>query len=500
MKRLFVFLIGMMLFLQQGNAQFPLARHFWLNPNSYNHTLSPTSDGGYILAAAREEQNGAGFKNTIAVFKLDNAYNIQNSRIIGILGTGGSFDVGVDFEVHDVVENIYISGESTVISYVICGSISRSGSSPVGMVAVVNAALNTRSIREYPDAEVFYSVYTDGNYFYVCGSTPQQEGIVMRDYIQSMNPTTTAYVTGTATLPKPWEYHKIKVNNNGNDLVVSGTDYNEMGFTAFTIAGGNFAPIVNPFTGMDVSWRHQLSQPILSQPRQLQPNSKVVVANDPNNPQGLILSVMTQIQSTGEYEMHAYLCNNYVAALPLLISAYRIRLPLYNLYGSIVVLEDVTTSPNGEIAWTGYEMIDPAIRGGFFLKTNLPFLPPPFIPPLVTPINFYPSAWGGNSYTRLYKVHYHNGDFHCGGYYYDPDNNDITTLVVAPQQAIVNGAACNIETRQDSPISLPLPTLTPLPITQMTVSVLSNPWHQRQYRFCSTDCDNTPLVPNNCGN
>ena len=291
MKKLLVFLTGMMLFLQYGQSQ-QVARHFWLNPNSYNHTLSPTSDGGYILAAARQER-GATLKNTIAVFKLDNAYNIQNTNVIGLLGGSPSgFDVDVDFEVHDVIENV---GTGTNSYYVICGSISRGGP-PIGMVAIVDAGLNTQSIREYPNAEVFYSVYADGNYFYVCGKTQNAMGIVMRDNIFPTAMPPTAYTTN-----QPWEYHKVKVNFNGNDLVVSGTDYNEVGFTAFNIA--NFATPA----GLIASRRFPLySNHII--------NSKVVVSNYPGNPwgtQGLVLSASGD-DGFGNAMIHTYFFGTYL--------------------------------------------------------------------------------------------------------------------------------------------------------------------------------------------
>ena len=495
MKKLLVFLVGMVLFVQHGQAQ--VVRHFWLNPMSYNHTLSPTSDGGYILAAARDGQWN-GFRNTIAVFKLDNAYNIQNTRIIGLPG-GTGFDVNVNFEVHDVTEHVSVDDDGNVTShYVICGSISSHGNSSIGMVAIVDMGLNVQSIREYPNAEVFYSVYADGNYFYVCGKTPTNEGIVMRDFIFPIVIPPVAYVTRF-----PWEYHKVKVNNFGRDIVVSGTDYSEVGFTAFNIAGGAFIQII--------SQQFFISQPppIPPQPpRQLQPNSKVVVANDPNNlPRGFILSAMTFSQNPpfGEkYEILTYVFNTYTA-----FSSGHV-MELYS-YGpsprSVTVLEDMNTVPvigtnSARIAWVGYTTILPAsMRGAFYITTNLPFLPS-------QPADYFyfPTFVNPPRYSQLHKVHYHNGNFHCGGYYtHDNANNDKTTFVAAPERMISNPPALSdcawIMQLEINP--LPLPQITPFSPTQMTVRVNFNTWHQIKGDFCTTDCDDTPLylpANNNCGN
>jgi len=104
-------------------------------------------------------------------------------------------------------------------------------------------------------------------------------------------------------------------------------------------------------------------------------------------------------------------------------------------------------------------------------------------------------------------VHYNNGDFHCGGFY-THNNNDKTTFVVAPEQAANNGFPCAAhQTLNTFPTRIPpqwIPGFIPNPIQQMRVRVQSNNWHQVQYNFCDTDCDNNPLNNNvgnpNCGN
>jgi len=97
-------------------------------------------------------------------------------------------------------------------------------------------------------------------------------------------------------------------------------------------------------------------------------------------------------------------------------------------------------------------------------------------------------------------VHFNAGDFHCGGFY-SHTNNDKTTFVVAPEQAIHTG--CGI-TDYVTVAQGTNPTPTPFPLIQINAFVNFNPWHQIQYNFCITDCDDTPLNNNinnpNCGN
>ena len=505
MKKLLVFLGLFFCFAIADYAQPHIARHYWLNDSSYNHTLALTSDGGYILAAARQER-GANRRNTIAVFKLDAGYNIQNSRIIGLPagGTGGGFDVGVNFEVHDVIENFQVDDDGNVISYyVICGSISRNGSPDIGMVTVVDAGLNTQSIRDYPDAEVFYSVYADGNYYYVCGKTPKPEGIVLRDNIFSMMPM--AYIT-----TQPWEYHKIKANNNGNDIVVSLTNGIEIGYTVFDISGGGFAPVViatsnGPFFA---SFSFSLPAPP-------QPGSKVVLTDYPNHPQGLILSAVLNTPSSVIYEIYTYLFTNYLNLsiqpplfLPIIRSDNGYRLQNTFINGAPFFLEDVNTAPaspmypNGRIAWVGHAPNAAApYRGAFYIAMYPPFLPMPPSPipsPIPTYI-FFNSFTNPPQYSQLHKVHYNNGDFHCGGFYTHTNNNK-TTFVTAPEQAI-NNTTCGGSTSLYPFFSEIMGN--PFSVVQMTVSTISIQWRDTKYNFCDTDCDNANInAPDNadCGN
>jgi hypothetical protein len=469
--------------------------------------MCPLPGFGSALAAARQER-GAKMRNTIAVFELDGGYQILNSRIVGLLGGGTAddekdFDNSVNFEIHDIIEN---ANKSILI---ICGSISRysgtvdkgeegdAGSdkdeedkdppvqitSETGVVIILNSNLNVLSIREYPDVKSFYSVYSDDDYFYVCGfaSKPDEAGnnygIVLQDRRLSMNPK--AYIT-----TQPWEYHKIKAINNGNDIAVSGTDGDEIGFTAFDVVGGNFVPIQT--AGQDESWKFSTLQP-------LQANSKVPVTSDPNNQQGLILSAMTYA-ATG-YEIEMYMFSNYQT----LSNGYVVsNLPFS--HPSVSVLEDAGTSAfsMGEIAWVG-NITPVGVTGArpnyaFFLSVDMAFQRQP-IHDL-----FEPSSQNPMSYFSLHKVHVLD-DFRCAGFY-NHDNNNRATFNVKPAGTPHGG--CSTQNSLNMPTSISLSgQIDRLPVTEKNVEVKSHSWYEKQYNFCDTDCDDTPLnnaANNNCGN
>lgn len=523
MRKLLVFLIGMLLFLQQGQSQ-NIARHYWLNKASYNHTLYPTSDGGYILAAARSDL-GFKIRNTIAVFKLDQNYQIQNSRIIGV--PMGVDEKGiVNFEIHDVVETMVeiVDDDGDVIEeirYVICGSMSRytegdaigedeewnEEDPPIpmvaeaGMVLIIDANLQVQSFRRYLNVKTFYSVYADENHYYVCGKTPSTttvagNGIILRDNLFTMNPT--SYRTA-----QPWVYHKLKLNTNGTDLIVSGTDYNEIGFTAFTTAGGSFAPVnnTNPIT-MPInpyeSWKFSIPSLLPQIPLYLVYHSKVVLTNDPNNPQGLILSAQAQ-SSPGVHgnEVLTFLFNNYQTQP----TVYAIdNLPVASYWS---FLEDVSTSPAGDIAWVGNIHIhNVGHTSAFYLSTDLSFSNQ------ADYILFYSRLVHPDQYFALHKVHFNQNDgrFHCGGFY-NHDNRNKTTFVASypPFSSTQPPVSYNCNEMMLAPeitqLQSPLPHS--LPIIAIDVIGMNNPWYEKQYNFCDTDCDETPLnIPSNsnCGN
>jgi len=368
------------------------------------------------------------------------------------------------------------------------------------MVVVVDAGLNTLSIREYPNAEVFYSVYADGNYFYVCGKTPAGSGIVLRDFIFPAAIPPTAYVT-----PLPWEYHKIKVNNFGRDLVVSGTNYSRVGFTAFSIAGGAFTPIVitTPIGPFFASWSFTLP---LSFPKQLYSNSKVIVTDYPNNPTGFTLSFVQAERYGGVWydaDVLTYVFSSYTAP-PICHELWA-----FTTIFEPTFLSDANTAPvgsqsypNGGIAWVvNVNFNNRDDRFGLYIAMDLPLMP---LPQSVSYIRSHPPlSLMGTEHTQLHKVHYHNGHFHCGGFYNHHDTitntHNKTTLVMSPQQ-LANSTVCYVEQNQQNTWLVPQPTRTPFTPIMITVSVNFNPWIDVRYIFCDTDCDNSPLVPSNCGN
>ena len=157
MKKLLVLIAGMCFCLQSTNVQAQVARHYWLNPQSVNYTLSnplttsPSGNGVWMLAVARNEE-GANLKNTIAVFELDNAYNIVSTagqsdvQTIGFPSTtaGYQFDPDVNFEVHCIVQSVAPDS-----NYVICGSMQQRNGQQNGMVIVLDAWLNVLSVQEW---------------------------------------------------------------------------------------------------------------------------------------------------------------------------------------------------------------------------------------------------------------------------------------------------------------------------------------------------------------
>ena len=113
---------------------------------------------------------------------------------------------------------------------------------------------------------------------------------------------------------------------------------------------------------------------------------------------------------------------------------------------------------------------------------------------------YYPTSFP--SYFRLHKVHYHAGDFHCGGFY-NYNNNDKTTFVAAPQQAI-NMTNCGTASYLTVAQTINI-TTSPLTVMMWTLQPANyNLWHQVQYNFCfPADCDDAPLndpTNSNCGN
>jgi len=452
---------------------------------SVNYTLShPTSNGEWMLAAARHGQvQGVPStnKNTIAVFRLDNAYNILDSRVIGFPGGMDGFHPDVDFEIHCIVESVNPMG-----NYIICGSIRRDNVAvKSGLVVVTDAGLNPLSIREYPDVLNFYSVYAQENYYYVCGRRHDGSGIVLRDDVTAFAPMAMAYVTYDQ-----WDYQKIRVvTNPGTGVIkVSGTGFSGiapspyMGYSIFNAKAADFSPVVNPTPPLPpnpiASWKFQPSGHGIG--------SKVVIANHPGGSagNGVVLSV-----SNGD-TIYTYL----FFQQPEISAAFKI--PISG------VLEDVECAgePGPQIAWVGNTDTNIIPRQAYYLHMDIPpfFIPPPspllpFPSVPVAAVYFSPSFAAANAYYSLHKVYFHkNGDlqFHAGGYYNDSDNNR-TTFVVTPDFA----QECVDKQAGPQTTDIALPSLQSLDLIEMHFPVNELPRFSKRYIFCEMDC-----YKSNCGN
>ena len=446
-----------------------------------------------MQAAARQNLNSP-FKNTIAVFRMDNTYTIQDSRIIGLpmAGSEDKFDPNVDFDIHCIVESANPTGY-----YIICGSIRRGdGTGTTGIVVVLDAGLNTvpsaMGLREYPDVSHFYSVYAQDNYYYVCGRKHDGRGIVLRDNVTNYVPMAMAYIT-----LQQWDYQKIRIRDipGSGEIRVSGTGYSddgvatEMGYTAFDIRAGNFSILTN--TWGPASWKwvpigHSIG-------------SKVMISNHPGGSGGLGLIVSVS-NANGIY---TYLFFSH----PALNSAFHIPCPRG-------VLEDVECAPdNGNgprIAWVGNTMPsdDMPQQRAYFLRVNLPHPlpnPNPFPGAMATFTYFQPFPTTNNAFYSLHKVYFErtfsgNGEFHAGGYYKHSNNNK-TTFAVTPELIYNNCVTRNNvhATAINIPVGFRLQSLV---LLNDRVNVNELGTLSKKYHFCPVDCDNNDLHGDGdeCGN
>ena len=489
MKKVLVFLSLLICLIMTGYGQFK--RHYWLNPMSVNYTLSyPTSNGEWMQAAARQDRNSL-FKNTIAVFRMDNSYATLDSRIIGLPWSGGEeqFDPYVDFEIHCIVETQTPTGH-----YIICGSIRRSADmQTIGMVVVLDAALNPQDIREYPTVRNFYSVYAQGNYYYVCGQTQDGHGIVLRDDVLNFHPSAVSYVTTI-----PWDYQKIKqrFDIGSNIISVSGTGFSEdededededeveveveeLGYTAFNVTATNFSPLMGTI-GAIASWKFPPVNHAIG--------SKVVISNYPGTAgQGVILSVSDAVG------IYTYLFNIHGS----LLIAFKVP-----CQGEVLQDMECTQQPNQKIAWVG----NFPQRTAYFATMDLP-LPSPNYPYNPTPIptgtsvrflEFHPVPVADNAYYSLHKVHFNrpiyggDGELHAGGYYNHSDGNK-TTFAVTPELVIEE--ECTTE-REEKTVRFNQPHIKPLNLMNREVEVIKHTSFSKKYTFCTMDC----IGENDCGN
>ena len=426
MKKSFIFLIGMCFYLPFAEAQtqtVPFARHYWLNPQSVNYTLSPpTTDGNWMLAAARNEE-GIAKKNTIAVFKLDNLYNIvstgsgayTDAHVIGLPPTTSTcrFDTTVEFEAHCIVQSAIPDD-----NYVICGSLKRGNAQKCGMVIVLDANLNIVSLQEFEDVETFYSAYMERGYYYVCGNMNNNNnrgGIVLQSVPGST--VSVSFITTTA-----WTYDKIRVRTNPGSgmFTVSGSGFDnmgrrEIGAIIFDIqgGGGNFSTL----SRFKFNPNHAI-------------NSKVVVSNYPGTGgMGLVLSV------SDNQTIYTYLVNDYSQQQPPRINT-AFEIPI----GENILLEDIDcgsgqSTIDPQIAWVGnYPQ-----QSAYYIHMDMRATTGPPMPSTNVALTIFDPSPTANTYYSLHKVHFYkkngggSGDdfFHAGGYYKHSDG-DKTTFVVTP--------------------------------------------------------------------
>jgi hypothetical protein len=477
--------------MQLAEAQapnLPFARHYWLNPNSVNYTLSaPTTNGDWILAAARPHQQGTTRKNTIVVFRVDNAdYAILSDTtpsacsdsvsVIGMEGLNGDFDENVDFEVHSVVQSC-----KPDTHYVLCGTISMDTSQqPVGMVAILDARLNLVSLRQYDEVKVFYSAYARDTSYYVCGQLqsgvggmmPNTEaGILLQDNFSAPHPGPYVFAWQTAN---DWSFHKIIAREFPN---VTPDSYFEIGLSGSngidTIGWSVFHVIWNTMVAHSSGWMFPPAYPINS-------NTTIAyygAANHSGQGQNMLLSV-----SSGQ-EIHTYAFNN---QSNIIDTAFRIP---WN--GKLEDMDCTNDSVNSQkIAWVGNGIDTQTSRQtADYIRTDMPTLS------LASIISFAPSGdTTNNAYYALHKVHYFAGDslFHAGGYYhnYNDSNdhlNDRTTFAVTPE--LVGNSSCASQTAANiTGINMIKPTGIGIPKARIDIEGVELEPLTKKVGFCTMDC------------
>jgi len=464
--------------LQFANAQ-PFARHHWLNPMGENYTLSPpTSRGEWIIAAPRNERLTSGAfaarKNTIAVFRLDNAYNIVPSSAcpeeVSVIGmdAGGVFNPDADFVVNCIVESC-----NPDEAYVLCGSVSMSPSDPhVGMVAVLDAQLNLVDMRRYPNVRVLNSIYAQDGYYYAGGQENNGVGIVLRDNIAAA--TSSFWSVSVFETTIPWDFHKIAVRENScsqayAEIAVSGTDGGNMGWASFLIIGS---------MGMFTHNHDMMFAPPFGI------NSKVPIAYYPPvaASQDLLLSA-----SSGA-EIHGYVINT---------------VPSYAISRAFSIhwdgeLEDMDCSGD-KVAWVGKAYGSPIpIPVPFpvaeYIRTDITINPPADI------ISFFPPQ-NTSGYYHLHKVHYsaRDNEFHAGGYFegFDTQNNpNRTTFAVTPEP--FQQTNCNFLRQEHNINPFPDPPILHLPLTSTNIQGNLFQGLTKKFGFCTMDCDGNKT--DDCGN
>jgi len=232
MKKILLFIILIMSILVKLNAGYVIRGIYLVDPldDLKNYTLTFHKEYGPIAAAAIHTPfaSGSGL-NSIAIIPADNSLLATVFPIAFLTGPDIYFDIEVrDFH-HDKTKDVFV----------LCGSRQID---PVAraFVAVVSSNLSQMLFFEYPEADMFYSIWVDyptstgidpGWDYYVCGTSGNQ-GVVCSIDRNSML-FTNLYITET-----DWEYHKIIAKQNTDYslyFVASGrnTKYSQIGFSTF---------------------------------------------------------------------------------------------------------------------------------------------------------------------------------------------------------------------------------------------------------------------------
>jgi hypothetical protein len=532
MKNFFILLCaGLCFCLQVTDVKAQLAKHHWLNAKGVNYTLSPpTSDGHWVIAAPKQEQytstDGGTVltpgNNMIAVMKVKNpTYEIINPvtnvvteevAVIGLRqGTGNAFNREVHFEVHSVVQS-----RNPDTAYVLCGAIKeRDDAEPVGMVAVLNSKLELTSLRRYDDVKVFYSVYAQDGFYFVCGQMKKnlysEKGVVLRDSI--IKPVSPPNIRGFYTSENEWAFHKIVVRKDPAyqtssyyEFSVSGYSTSaqeseaknrKIGYAVFQLSLGNISYLNGLWFGSEI--------PV---------NSKTTLAYyppaptlSPNFGTGLLLSVSKGTGNNGG-ELFTYVFND--NANPRQMDA------AFKVSWDDCILEDMDC--NGEnsdgygVAWVGNNRATTP-RFGEYVRTNIPV---PYRQPtaalLMRFLQYYYNSSGDleidkDAFYSLHKVHFFPDTadylFHGGGYYEsgnDPNvpcgnkPGDRAAFVVTPEgDDIICSEKQDISVSQEKEIKPQEMYMGPARVYATTRSTFTQ-W----YGFCTMDCEGKK--DNNCGN
>lgn len=499
--------VGFCMALQKAEAQpyEPFARNYWIHPVGVNYTLSTPVNNGteWIMAAPMNEQTLEGTyttnrRNVIAMFRVSYPYYSIISpqglcegdvRVIGMKGTGTEeFDRSVEFEVHCVVQDC---SSDTVI---LCGSINRAeGEKTVGMVAVMDKDFNLISLRQYEHVRVFYSVYAQDGYYFVCGQMQDyapynSTAIALRDALAapmlSTNPNMWAFHTNP-TLFRDWAFHKIAVRNVDRYIYGCSPEFSvsAAGTTDENRGIGWAVFYMNTLTGS-----FSFGNAAYAIQTDYTPNSRVTIANIPRlttmntplMPQGILLSV-----SDGS-NIYTYEIDNNLSAT--INSAFRM-----DWNGRLQDMDcGRVTGTQHEVAWVGNREEEQIAD---YIRTNVTYPATAAPPPPGPYYHFIPSGTTlPNSYYSLHKVHYNERSltFHAGGYYSEgiaeADRNR-TTFAVTPERV----PASNQCTQRDMMNFHPYPIVDAVDFgcERVRIGGVELPVNDRLYNFCTMECERT---------